>query len=228
MTGHGACARCRMLTAAIFFTRRRWLAPAPCTGQGFCAGARGKKTHHRRRPAMFSQVLNQIRVNHPDSIDTHRLFMAAVQGMVTAADPHSFVIPAVRLDAAKEEAFREGRLNPVPVSFRFVGGDPVVASVAVGSRASRLDILPGDVLIAIMASQSLPNQPPSSRSGWLARVARVSFYAGAAASGRDCRASHARSRAREVRRVIRDSGCGSARCRNRLRSRDFFRQHASR
>lgn len=98
---------------------------------------------------MFSQVLNQIRVNHPDSIDTHRLFMAAVQGMVTAADPHSFVIPAVRLDTAKEEAFREGRLNPVPLSFRFAGGDPVVVSVAVGSRASRLDILPGDVLIAI-------------------------------------------------------------------------------
>ena len=98
---------------------------------------------------MFSQVLNQIRVNHPDSIDTHRLFMAAVQGMVTAADPHSFVIPALRLDAAKEDAFREGRLNPVPVTFRFVGGDPIVVSVAVGSRASRLDILPGDELIAI-------------------------------------------------------------------------------
>ena len=28
---------------------------------------------------MFSQVLNQIRVNHPDSVDTHRLLMAAVE-----------------------------------------------------------------------------------------------------------------------------------------------------
>src|SRR4029079_2051963 len=44
---------------------------------------------------MFSQVLNQIRVNHPDSVDTHDLFMAAVEGMVHAADPHSYVIPAV-------------------------------------------------------------------------------------------------------------------------------------
>ena len=98
---------------------------------------------------MFSQVLNQIRVNHPDSIDTHRLFMAAVQGMVTAADPHSYVIPAVRLDPAKEEAFRDGKLHPVPISFRFVGRDPVVVSVATGSKASKQDILPGDELIAI-------------------------------------------------------------------------------
>jgi carboxyl-terminal processing protease len=98
---------------------------------------------------MFSQVLNQIRVNHPDSIDTHRLFMAAVQGMVTAADPHSFVIPAVRLDPAKEDAFRAGRLHPVPVAFRFVGRDPIVVSVATGSRAAKQDILPGDELLAI-------------------------------------------------------------------------------
>ena len=27
---------------------------------------------------MFSQVLNQLRVNHPDSLDTHVLLMAAV------------------------------------------------------------------------------------------------------------------------------------------------------
>src|SRR4051794_29300825 len=47
---------------------------------------------------MFSQVLNQIRVNHPDSLDMHELFMAAIEGMIHAADPHSFVIPAVRLN----------------------------------------------------------------------------------------------------------------------------------
>ena len=50
---------------------------------------------------MFGQVLNQIRVNHPDSIDTHELLMAAIQGMVRAADPHSYVIPAIRLEAGK-------------------------------------------------------------------------------------------------------------------------------
>ncbi len=97
---------------------------------------------------MFSQVLNQIRVNHPDSIDTHRLFMAAVEGMVRAADPHSYVITAARLSPQKEKDFREGRAHPVPIEWDFAGGAPVVRSVAPGSAAARQDILPGDVLVS--------------------------------------------------------------------------------
>jgi carboxyl-terminal processing protease len=79
---------------------------------------------------MFSQVLNQIRVNHPDSVDTHELFMAAVEGMVRAADPHSYVIRAERLSPEKQRDFEQGRSYPVPVEFRYVGDQPVVASVA--------------------------------------------------------------------------------------------------
>src|SRR5215212_11867284 len=62
---------------------------------------------------MFGQVLNQIRVNHPDSVDMHELFMAAVRGMIHAADPHSFVITSMRIEPGKEAALREGRLHPV-------------------------------------------------------------------------------------------------------------------
>lgn len=98
---------------------------------------------------LFSQVLNQIRVNHPDSLDTHGLLMAAIDGMVAAADPHSYVIPAARLDSTKEAALRAGRLYPVPISFGFIEGAPLVSSVAPGSRAISLDILPGDELVAV-------------------------------------------------------------------------------
>ena len=98
---------------------------------------------------MFSQVLNQIRVNHPDSIDTHELMMAAVDGMVHAADPHSFVMRYTPLSAEKEKAYREGKLYPVPVEFAFVEGAPVVVGVAAGTDAAQLDILFGDELIAI-------------------------------------------------------------------------------
>src|SRR5687768_13440413 len=100
---------------------------------------------------MFSQVLNQIRVNHPDSVDTHELLMAAVRGMVQAADPHSFVMPAIRLEPGREAALRDGKLHPIPIDFTFIGGAPVVVSVHPGSRAAALDILPGDELIAIDA-----------------------------------------------------------------------------
>lgn len=98
---------------------------------------------------MFSQVLNQIRVNHLDSVDTHALIMAAVEGMVHAADPHSYVLPVARLSPEKARALEDGKLVALPVSFRFIGGTPVVAGVAPGSKASRLDILAGDELIAV-------------------------------------------------------------------------------
>jgi len=98
---------------------------------------------------LFSQVLNQIRVNHPDSLDTHDLLMAAIEGMVAAADPHSYVVPSTRLDSAKEVEMREGHLYPVPIAFRFVAGAPLVAGIAPGSRAVSLDILPGDELVTV-------------------------------------------------------------------------------
>src|ERR1043166_8793710 len=88
---------------------------------------------------MFSQILNQIRVNHPDSVNVHRLVMAAIEGMVHAADPHSYVLPVARLAPEKAQALEDGKLYPLPITFRFVGGAPVVASVATGSAASRSD-----------------------------------------------------------------------------------------
>jgi carboxyl-terminal processing protease len=98
---------------------------------------------------MFGQVLNQLRVNHPDSVDTHTLLIAAIAGMVGAADPHSYVIPAIRLEAGKEQQLRSGALVPVPLSFAYIGGAPVVAAVAAGTAARALDILPGDELVGI-------------------------------------------------------------------------------
>jgi carboxyl-terminal processing protease len=98
---------------------------------------------------LFSQVFNQIRVNHPDSLDAHALLMSAIEGMVSAADPHSYVIPATRLDSAKEIAMMSGKLFPVPIAFDFIDGAPLVAAVAPGSRALSLDILPGDELVAV-------------------------------------------------------------------------------
>ena len=101
---------------------------------------------------MFSQVLNQIRTNHPDSQDTHRLIMAAVEGMIRAADPHSYVLPVTRLSAEKARAYEDGKLFPVPVTFRFVGGAPIVAGISAGTEASRSDILRGDELVSVDGS----------------------------------------------------------------------------
>lgn len=98
---------------------------------------------------LFTQVFNQIRVNHPDSVDSHRILMAAIQAMVQAADPHSYVIPALRLEPGREELLRSGKLYPVPIVFTVSGGAALVLQVAPGSRAKQQGILPGDELVAV-------------------------------------------------------------------------------
>ncbi|MGH7719771.1 MAG: S41 family peptidase [Gemmatimonadaceae bacterium] len=121
---------------------------APATGtNGAQRPLRARTTYEDLQ--MFSGILNQIRVNHPDSADSHELIMAAIRGMVAAADPHSYVIESLRLNPEKEKDLRQGRLHPVPVDFTFVGGAPVVVSVARGSSAARADILRGDELVAV-------------------------------------------------------------------------------
>lgn len=98
---------------------------------------------------LFSQVLNELRINHADSLDTHVLVMAAIAGMVHAADPHSFVIPVVKLSASKAAAYRAGQLMPVPLSLVQLAGGFVVTGAADGSAAARAGILPGDRLMAL-------------------------------------------------------------------------------
>ena len=98
---------------------------------------------------MFTGVLNQLRTNHPDSLDTHDLIMAAIRGLVQAADPHSHVIVYQPLSAEKAKAMREGKLHPVGITFRFEGASPVVVGLAPGSSAAKADILPGDELVAV-------------------------------------------------------------------------------
>ena len=98
---------------------------------------------------MLTGVLNQIRVNHPDSTDSHLLILAAIRGMLAAADPHSYVLVYQPLVDAKAKELEEGKAVRVPIAFRFVGGAPVVVAVAAGSSASRSDILPGDELVAV-------------------------------------------------------------------------------
>ena len=131
----------------------RWLLALSLIAAATAAGAQQPQRAVRPRTLaedlqMFTGVLNQIRVNHPDSVDTHELIMAAIQGMVNAADPHSYVITSVRFSPEKEKALRDGKLYPVPIDFQYIEGVPVVQSVTPGSTAARAGVLPGDVLVA--------------------------------------------------------------------------------
>jgi carboxyl-terminal processing protease len=96
---------------------------------------------------MFSQVLNQIRVNHPDTVDTHELLMAAIRGMVHAADPHSYVVSSVQLSEAKQREVDNGNFQTVPIEWDLSRGAPIVTFVHPGTLAAKAGVLPGDELV---------------------------------------------------------------------------------
>ncbi|MBK8247180.1 MAG: PDZ domain-containing protein [Gemmatimonadetes bacterium] len=135
----------RLLPAACLFIT---LGVAPAAAQATGVGPTRPRTAAEDLQ-LFTQVFNQIRVNHPDSVDSHRILMAAIQAMVQAADPHSYVIPALRLEPGREELLRTGKLYPVPVVFAVSGGAAIVMQVASGTRASQQGILPGDELVSV-------------------------------------------------------------------------------
>lgn len=148
MSGRGAAARWSVLmrTAAIM--------AALGAASGEAVRAQQKEPVIRPRSVaeelqMFSQVLNQIRINHADSVDVHELFMAAIEGMVAAVDPHSYVLPALRLSPDKDKMLRDGKAHPVPLTFTYIGAAPVVVSTPRTAAATSLDVLPGDELVAI-------------------------------------------------------------------------------
>ena len=122
---------------------------APVTVDAQGNGATVRKRTMYEDLQMLSGILNQIRVNHPDTVDTHELIMAAIQGMVRAADPHSYVITAVRLSPEKEQAYRDGKLYPVGITFEYIGDAPVIVETHPGSTADAADLLPGDELVAV-------------------------------------------------------------------------------
>src|SRR5690606_5959286 len=99
---------------------------------------------------LFSQVLNHLRINHPDSLNLTRLVEAAINGMIQAADPFSGFVSYERLDPEKAEEFREGRYIGLPIAFTFIQNRPLVQQVLPGTRAAReAALLPGDELVSI-------------------------------------------------------------------------------
>ena len=142
--------RRRLVLAALLLGSAATLAAPlgnPAAAQGSAPATRPRTTYEDLQ--LLSGVLNQIRVNHPDSVDVHELLMAAIQGMVQAADPHSYFMPAIRLNAEKEKARRDGKLAPVGLEFSLYDASPVVVGVAPGSSAAKADVLIGDELVAI-------------------------------------------------------------------------------
>jgi carboxyl-terminal processing protease len=99
----------------------------------------------------FSAVLNFIRTDYVDSVTYHTLVRAAIDGMLSSLDPHSWF--ASRDDAERLTAIQRGEVAVTGISIELVDGVPVVLDVTDGSPADRGGVRPGDRVVAV---DSLP------------------------------------------------------------------------
>ena len=95
----------------------------------------------------FSDVLNYIRSSYTDSVGYPELVRAAIGGVLSSLDPHSYFL--ARADFARRNSIERGELGIVGLSFELVDGRATVLSVLDGSPAARARIQPGDRLLAI-------------------------------------------------------------------------------
>ena len=95
----------------------------------------------------FSQVLNYVRTNYPDSVAYPELVRAAIDGVLKSLDPHSYYM--TREEYARRREVERGELGITGLYFEVVEGRPTVLGILDGSPAARARIQPGDRLLAI-------------------------------------------------------------------------------
>lgn len=95
----------------------------------------------------FSQVVNYIFHNYPDSVAYSMLVRSAIDGVLRDLDPHSLFYS--RIDWERLDSLQKGELAVIGASIDAVEGSPTVLGVYPKSPADRAGIRPGDRVLAL-------------------------------------------------------------------------------
>jgi len=95
----------------------------------------------------LNDVLSYSQRYYIEEVDTPKLVEAAIRGITSELDPHSFYISAKDF-AAIEESFR-GDFEGIGIEFQIVDDTLTVVSPITGGPSEALGILPGDRIVKI-------------------------------------------------------------------------------
>ncbi|MEP6574396.1 MAG: S41 family peptidase, partial [Gemmatimonadota bacterium] len=95
----------------------------------------------------FSGVLNHIRMNYVDSVNTERLVEAAISGMLRSLDPHSYYVS--RREFELRAQWDQGLLASPGLALEDADGVTTVLGVSAGGPAAKAGVQPGDRLVAL-------------------------------------------------------------------------------
>ena len=118
---------------------------------GIAAGIFLQRIFHadsiQKETAKFNDVLTYTEKNYVDKVDTHKLVVSAIDGMLSKLDPHSVYIPAKELKSV-EESFH-GDFDGIGIEFQTINDTITVVSPITGGPSEALGIQPGDKIIKI-------------------------------------------------------------------------------
>ena len=125
---------------------------------------------------LFGDVLGIVEQAYVVPVDNKKLIEAALQGMMTALDPHSNYLPPENFDELRERT--EGQYSGVGLTITSEGGLVKVISPMDNSPASRAGVQAGDVISAIegqSASGLTVSQVSEKLRGGVGTSVRVTF-----------------------------------------------------
>ncbi|RZJ43647.1 MAG: S41 family peptidase [Brevundimonas sp.] len=100
-----------------------------------------------RMTQLFGDVLGIVESNYVVPVDDKKLIEAALQGMMTALDPHSNYLPKAAYGELRERT--EGQYSGVGLTISSEGGLVKIISPMDGGPAARAGVNAGDVISAI-------------------------------------------------------------------------------
>lgn len=123
----------------------RWIVAVAALGLWPGSGLTAQGSYEQLQA--FSGVLNQIRQNYVDSVTSSQLVLAAIDGMLSSLDPHSYFLS--REQGARQLAYQAGQLAGLGIIIYEVDGLPTIQAVLPESPAARAGISPGDRLVRV-------------------------------------------------------------------------------
>jgi carboxyl-terminal processing protease len=101
----------------------------------------------------FEDVLTFTNKYYVDKVDTQKLVVAAINGMLDKLDPHTVYISSKQLQSV-DESFK-GDFDGIGIEFQMVNDTLTVVSPIIGGPSYALGIMPGDRIVKINDSSAV-------------------------------------------------------------------------
>ncbi|MBQ2068910.1 MAG: S41 family peptidase [Bacteroidales bacterium] len=97
--------------------------------------------------AKLNVVLNAVRGNYVDEVNTPELTEAALVAALAKLDPHSVYLPP--MDTEESESELAGRFDGIGIQFNVPNDTAIVLEIIPGGPAEKAGLLPGDRLLKV-------------------------------------------------------------------------------